>query len=103
MQFADLNKNEIEARRSFLKKVAYAAPAVVALGTLTAPQSAHASILNLTADGILPNAKWSANYDTSMDKYANVVRSGNIGTTTFKDQVVNTSPFRAWLKSLFGF
>lgn len=34
-----------ESRRSFLKKAAYTAPAVVALGALTAPMSAHASLV----------------------------------------------------------
>jgi hypothetical protein len=33
-----------EARRSFLKKMVYVAPAVVALGALTAPVGAHASV-----------------------------------------------------------
>jgi hypothetical protein len=33
----------VEARRSFLKKVAYVAPAVVVLGSLTLPNSAQAS------------------------------------------------------------
>jgi hypothetical protein len=35
----------VEARRSFLKKAAYTAPAVMALGALSAPMSAHASTL----------------------------------------------------------
>lgn len=34
-----------EARRSFLKKAAYAAPVVMALGALVVPMSAHASSL----------------------------------------------------------
>lgn len=37
------NKNMNELRRSFLKKLAYAAPAVVVLGALTAPSQGHAS------------------------------------------------------------
>jgi hypothetical protein len=35
----------VEARRSFLIKVAYTAPAVMALGALGAPMSAHESII----------------------------------------------------------
>ena len=35
-----MEKNE---RREFLKKIAYKAPAVIALGTLVAPASANAS------------------------------------------------------------
>lgn len=34
-----------EGRRSFLRKAAYVAPVVVALGALTSPVSAHASIV----------------------------------------------------------
>lgn len=36
------NNNKIESRRSFLKKAAYAVPAVVALGQITHPSSAEA-------------------------------------------------------------
>jgi hypothetical protein len=36
------NNNKIELRRSFLKKAAYAVPAVVALGQITHPSSAEA-------------------------------------------------------------
>ncbi len=41
-----MEKNE---RREFLKKIAYKAPAVIALGTLIAPASANAS--NVTPPG----------------------------------------------------
>ncbi len=37
---------DVETRRSFLKKVAYIAPVVVALGGLTAPMVAHASYIH---------------------------------------------------------
>jgi hypothetical protein len=37
-----MEKNE---RREFLKKIAYKAPAVIALGTLLAPASANASTI----------------------------------------------------------
>ena len=43
--------NNVEARRNFLKKAAYAAPAVMVLGTLVAPMSAHASNLGRTSKG----------------------------------------------------
>lgn len=35
----------VNARRKFLKKAAYAAPVVIALGAMTAPISAHASVI----------------------------------------------------------
>jgi len=35
-------KEELESRRSFMKKAAYAAPTLVALGTLTRPTEAKA-------------------------------------------------------------
>ena len=38
-----MKNTEVSSRRAFLKKAAYAAPAVIALGTLTNPTSAHAS------------------------------------------------------------
>lgn len=41
--------NNVEARRNFLKKAAYIAPAVMVLGTLVAPMSAHASNLGKTS------------------------------------------------------
>lgn len=46
MENTDTKNQSVEARRSFLKKVAYAAPAVVALGALTVPVSAQASVFH---------------------------------------------------------
>ena len=37
--------NNVESRRNFLKKAAYVAPIVIALGAMTAPISAHASVI----------------------------------------------------------
>ena len=91
-----------ESRRIFLKKAAYTAPAVMALGSLTAPISAHASIVHMQGNGIIPGAKVTADYDNVADKYTNVTRTGFIGTTNIKDTVANSSPFRVWLKSIFG-
>lgn len=39
------SQTSVEARRSFLKKAAYAAPAIVVLGGLTLPQQAQASLI----------------------------------------------------------
>lgn len=36
------SQTSVEARRSFLKKAAYVAPAVIVLGALSAPKSAYA-------------------------------------------------------------
>lgn len=52
-----MEKNINETRRSFLKKAAYAAPAIVVLGALSAPSKAHASNsvimtnVDITVDG----------------------------------------------------
>jgi hypothetical protein len=43
MMMEKTSQTSVEARRSFLKKVAYAAPAIVALGALSTPKSAHAT------------------------------------------------------------
>jgi len=56
----------LESRRSFLKKVAYTAPVVIALGSLTAPVSAHASVVFNTTpytDGDGYQATVTENYD----------------------------------------
>ena len=37
--------NNVDSRRKFLKKAAYAAPVVLALGAMIAPMSAHASVI----------------------------------------------------------
>lgn len=39
------SQTNVESRRSFLKKAAYAAPAIVVLGGLTLPQQAQASLI----------------------------------------------------------
>lgn len=91
-----------ESRRGFLKKAAYAAPAVIALGSLSAPVSAQASVLHLSGNGLLPRSTVTADYDNVANKYSNVTRSGPIGTLSINDRVANTSPFRTWLRSIFG-
>lgn len=45
MENLETKSASVQSRRNFLKKAAYAAPAVIALGALTAPVSAHASIV----------------------------------------------------------
>ncbi|MDD3597470.1 hypothetical protein [Sulfuricurvum sp.] len=42
----NVEMNAAQSRRAFLKKAAYVAPAVVALGALSAPVSAQASTFN---------------------------------------------------------
>jgi hypothetical protein len=39
------NMENVSSRRKFLQKAAYAAPVVIALGAMTAPISAHASVI----------------------------------------------------------
>ncbi|MDP3465892.1 MAG: hypothetical protein Q8R86_09000 [Sulfuricurvum sp.] len=68
--------DNVEARRSFLKKVAYVAPAVVVLGSLTLPSSAQASTFtHNTVDQNNPSVIASTQTVTTKDG-TNIVMSG---------------------------
>lgn len=83
-------KSTVESRRNFLKKAVYAAPAVVALGALTAPMSAQASLIHKQSPGIIPGSTWSGNYDTTTGQYTNVVREGKLVNVQVKDEAANS-------------
>lgn len=53
-----MEKNE---RREFLKKIAYKAPVVIALGTLVAPASANASTISTPPSGDDSDDPFSSN------------------------------------------
>lgn len=90
------------SRRLFMKKVAYATPAVVALGVLGAPTNANASYVHVaqvnnfskhrTADVSQQNdgTKWVKTYENDV-----VVQNE---TNIFKSK----NPFMDWLRSFFS-
>lgn len=84
--------NDISSRRGFLKKVAYTAPAVIALGALTLPASAQASVIfnqGQFTDG--------AQSFGATEYYDNVIKESQSGTLSY-DQFVdqfNASDFKA--------
>lgn len=97
-------ENNTQSRRNFLKKAVYAAPAVIALGTLAAPQSAHASYVYM---GKLQNTKGTT------PRYADLYQE-NDGTKWVKtvedDAYVKETlvhqdkpTFTSWLLSFLGF
>jgi len=94
----------VAARRSFLKKVAYAAPAVVALGALTAPMSAQASVI--FSQKTITNDKGNAASVTEhYDNVGKFTQDGtftpNGGTTTvYNRQKIVTAP-KNWLQNFF--
>ena len=60
-----LNNESVESRRDFLKKVAYAAPAVVALGAL----NAHAMPVPVSCDSVQSScAKTASSLNVNMIK-----------------------------------
>lgn len=89
MENVEIKRASVESRRNFLKKAAYAAPAVIALGTLTAPVSAQASLIHKQSPGIVQGSVWSGDYDTSSGKYTNVIREGKLLTVQVKDNAAN--------------
>lgn len=97
-------KSSVESRRSFLKKVAYAAPAVVALGALTAPMSAHASVV-FNQKTIYNNVGKSANVTEHYDNVANYTVDGtftpNGGTTSVYDRQKIAEAPKNWLQNFF--
>ena len=92
------------SRRNFLKKAAYAAPAVIALGTLASPQTVHASYVYV---GKLDNNKLTT------PRSADIYRE-NDGTQWMKtveddayvkETLVHTSErtWTNWFLSFLGF
>ena len=58
--------NQAVSRRNFLKKAAYAAPVVLALGAMTAPISAHASVIftrQIFDEGTTDQVEFGQNFD----------------------------------------
>jgi hypothetical protein len=76
--------NSVESRRKFLKKAAYVAPAVMALGTLTAPSSAHASVISLNKDVKGPFGKLNVNTSGHYDNKTHVFTDMKAKTTVVK-------------------
>jgi hypothetical protein len=76
--------NSVESRRKFLKKAAYVAPAVLALGTLTAPSSAHASVISVSKDVKGPFGQLNVNTTGHYDNQKHVFTDMNSKTTIVK-------------------
>lgn len=95
-------KSTVESRRSFLKKAVYAAPVVVALGALTAPVSAQASVIHKQSQGVIQGSVWSGDYDTANGQYTNVIREGKlIKKVEVSDEFAN-GPLKKFLNWVFG-
>lgn len=101
----NVENQNVEARRSFLKKVAYVAPAVVALGAL----NAHASVSAGAAPSTFVNT-WTDNHGATqtvtVSGYSKTgeVTGGTINGTPVSAANVVTPPmsnFFAWFKQWF--
>jgi len=98
----------VEARRSFLKKVAYVAPAVVVLGSLTLPSSAQASVFHGTAT-VNPGNIHVGDATVTGESGPGVVSSGTYQkegssvVTNFTAAEVNTNTYGLfdWAKAFF--
>lgn len=101
-----------EARRSFLKKAAYAAPAVVILGGLTAPMSAHASIIfkeGTFNQGTADQLYGSEHYDTATKAINDGLLSYDYQSGTYvttdkfnSAQFTDNSDLKAFFDALFN-
>lgn len=104
----------VEARRSFLKKVAYVAPAVVVLGSLTLPSSAQAS--TFTAEIFRDNTKiadvsvygnsGTGVLDTPTAGAKVRTTNGSITTYTQEQVIANNDDYftfaKTWFKQILG-
>ena len=96
----------VEARRSFLKKVAYAAPAIIVLGTLTAPMSAHASVITVNQQGTFLDKPISltGHVDSQTNVIQDLTMTSSDSSYSFTTQELQApTGFVSWLRSLFGF
>jgi hypothetical protein len=105
----------VEARRSFLKKVAYVAPAVVVLGSLTLPNSAQASTFSHNTVSATNTTQVASTEKITTINGTNIVVSGTStpvpdlygDTTTVSGTKVKAyadagSGTWNWVNSLFG-
>lgn len=106
--------DNVEARRSFLKKVAYVAPAVVVLGSLTLPSSAQASTFHNHTQSVPAGTLTSKETIITKDG-TNIVISGTstkIPDSTFGNYTISGTQVKqaatandgawTWVNSLFG-
>jgi hypothetical protein len=105
MENIDTKSTSVESRRNFLKKAAYAAPAVMVLGTLTAPMSAHASIVH-HQQTIYNKAGTSAAVTENYDNVGNFTVDGTFTpngktTTVYGRQQIAEAP-KNWLQNFFN-
>jgi hypothetical protein len=104
MENVETKSTSAEARRSFLKKAAYAAPAVMVLGSLTAPMSAQASIIH-HQQTIFNKAGTSAEVTENYDNVGDFTVDGTFtpngsGTTAYGRQQIASAP-KNWLQNFF--
>lgn len=78
--------NNVGSRRNFLKKVAYVAPMIFALGAMTAPMSAHASIIFTKGTwnaGSVDQFEAGQHYDNVKNSIENGYLSYDYGSDTY--------------------
>jgi hypothetical protein len=105
----------VEARRSFLKKVAYVAPAVVVLGSLTLPNSAQASTFSHNTVSATNQNQVASQETASTINGTNIVTSGSsiqVPAQTFGNYTISGADVKeaadsgngtwSWVNSLFG-
>jgi hypothetical protein len=101
--------SQVESRRNFLKKTAYAAPVIIALGAMTAPMSAHASVIYRQGtwyEGTADEFSAGEHYDTTkkaiQDGFLSYDKQSGTYMTTDKFTSTDFSnPVNSDLKALF--
>lgn len=87
-----------QSRRSFLKKAAYTAPALVAMGALTLPASAHASYVytrtttTTNSNGAVKTTDIYKENDGSGDVKKVITKTKPNGTVVTKTKIITTLP-----------
>jgi hypothetical protein len=95
------------SRRGFLKKAVYAAPAVIALGSLTVPVSAHASIVSVNKNGPLGKLNTSGHYDNQVKVFTDLKTvdtrtGGKIVNIEYQEKLLSNNFFTNLWRSFFG-
>lgn len=94
-------KNITESRRNFLKKAAYAAPAIMVLGTLTVPTSAHASyIYRAQVNNVPKNRQADLYQQNDGTKWVKSIEDDSYVTETLIHKT--RSNFVSWIVSFFS-
>jgi len=100
----DNSTQETASRRKFLKKVAYTAPTIIALGTLSSPANAHTNTSSFCSHNKYKSTVYGHSAISKLDKYkkARVEVNGKFREFDVQEVIENKHGFFTFAKKWFA-